>query len=211
MSKFYTIKEVLDRYNLKTRQSFYNWTKALELEVQKDIDGKNIVTEEQVKLLDELSEHLKNGGTLKSFIPTTQPLLTEVVHSTIDNTIDDNQRENKDNNLHDITTKITNTEVVKSTLDITINNENRQLDLFELIGYAVKTTVKEMKMATSPISHWDELNKAEKNGYILTTLEIRELLGVKPTGNEWVRGAFKFIKVGKIGNQSAWKIEKMSY
>jgi len=208
MSKFYTIKEVLERYNLKTRQSFYNWTKALELEVQKDIDGKNVVTEEQVKLLDELSEHLKNGGTLKSFSPTFK---TEVDYSTIDSTIDDNQRENKDNKPHDITTKITNNEVVKSTLDITINNENRQLDLFELIGYAVKTTVKEMKMATSPISHWDELNKAEKNGYILTTLEIRQLLGVKPTGNEWVRGAFKFIKVGKIGNQSAWKIEKISY
>jgi len=38
---------------------------------------------------------------------------------------------------------------------------------------------------------------------------VKSLLGVKASGNEWIRGAFKFTKVGKIGTQSGWKVNKI--
>jgi len=192
--KNYTIKDVLNRYGLKTRQSFYSWTKALGLEVGKDIEGKSIITEEQIKLLDELSLHLKNGGTLKSFIPIISPQIindTIAVNSTID---------------------IANNGMVKlnnanENMNMMLNSNHQQLELFETVNLVVSKIVE--LIPRSPINHWDELNKAVNNGYILTTLEAKSLLGVKPSGNEWIRGAFKFTKVGKIGTQSGWKVNKI--
>lgn len=60
----------------------------------------------------------------------------------------------------------------------------------------------------NPISHWEKLQKVVDNEWILSTSEIKELIGVKPRKSPFVRGSFIFIKCGKIGNQSAWIVEK---
>jgi len=61
----------------------------------------------------------------------------------------------------------------------------------------------------NPVLHWEHLQKVVDNGWILSTSEIRELIGVKPRNSSFIRGAFKFTKCGKIGNQSAWNVEKI--
>ena len=52
------IKELLERYNLKTRQSIYNWCDALSLSLAKDSNGHSYATPEQIEKLDQLAEHL---------------------------------------------------------------------------------------------------------------------------------------------------------
>lgn len=59
------------------------------------------------------------------------------------------------------------------------------------------------------IFHWEQLQQVVDNGWILSTAEVRELIGVKPRKSPFVRGAFQFTKCGKIGNQSAWSVEKI--
>lgn len=61
----------------------------------------------------------------------------------------------------------------------------------------------------NPVLHWEYLQKVVDNEWILSTSEIRELIGVKPRNSPFIRGAFKFTKCGKIGNQSAWNVEKI--
>ncbi|MGD1805312.1 hypothetical protein ACP6PL_07695 [Dapis sp. BLCC M126] len=61
----------------------------------------------------------------------------------------------------------------------------------------------------NPILHWELLQKAVDNQWILSTSEVKELIGVKPRASSFARGAFKFIKCGKIGNKSAWSVEKV--
>ena len=61
---------------------------------------------------------------------------------------------------------------------------------------------------SNPISHWENLQKAADHEWLLSTSEVKELIGVKPRGSPFVRGAFKFTKCGKIGKQSAWSVEK---
>lgn len=61
----------------------------------------------------------------------------------------------------------------------------------------------------NPISHWEHLQKAVDNKWILSTSEVQELIGVKPRISPFTRGAFKFEKCGKIGNKSAWSVEKV--
>lgn len=46
----------------------------------------------------------------------------------------------------------------------------------------------------------------------LTAREIKELIGMKPQGDEWYYDCFVFIKSGKIGRCSTWKVvKKVSY
>ena len=66
------IKELMQRYNLNFRQSLYKRLKSLGLSLERGDNYKVYATEEQIQLLDELDEHLKKGGSLRSFLPTTK-------------------------------------------------------------------------------------------------------------------------------------------
>ncbi|MEY3067522.1 MAG: hypothetical protein RLZZ532_4314, partial [Cyanobacteriota bacterium] len=56
------IKELQERYGLKTRQSIYDWIKAGKIVLPKDDRGHAYATPEQIEVLDQLVEHLKQGG-----------------------------------------------------------------------------------------------------------------------------------------------------
>jgi hypothetical protein len=66
------IKDLLERYELKTRQALYDRLKALDIELDKDERGHNQATEDQVELLDQLNEHLKAGGIMSNFTPVSE-------------------------------------------------------------------------------------------------------------------------------------------
>ena len=52
------------------------------------------------------------------------------------------------------------------------------------------------------------LTEAAENGYILTSKQIQEIIGIKPRGSSFTRLGFIFTKVGKDGVYSSWKVEK---
>ena len=41
---------------------------------------------------------------------------------------------------------------------------------------------------------------------ILSTSEVQALTGAKPKGEEWARGAFLFLREGKIGHGFGWPV-----
>ncbi|WP_333092451.1 hypothetical protein [Microcoleus sp. S36b_B5] len=43
---------------------------------------------------------------------------------------------------------------------------------------------------------------------ILPSSKVAELVGIKPKGEQFERGNFRFTRAGKIWGQSAWKVEK---
>jgi hypothetical protein len=97
---------------------------------------------------------------------------------------------------------------VKMTEALT-QTEEKQLSLFDFMN-EIKHEVKlQLDKLQSPIAHWDELDKSVRKKYLLTTTEITKLIGTRPSGVEYIRGAFKFTKVGKIGGQSAWKVTRI--
>jgi len=65
------IKELQERYNLKTRQSVYNWLGAAGVELAFDERGHKYATPEQVEALDQLKQHLDDGGTFKHYTPVS--------------------------------------------------------------------------------------------------------------------------------------------
>jgi hypothetical protein len=71
----YTIKDLMTRYNLKTRQSIYDWCDGLNLKLHKGERNRSYATESQVQLLDQLKEHLDRGGTIATFTPIVQTIV----------------------------------------------------------------------------------------------------------------------------------------
>ena len=59
-----------------------------------------------------------------------------------------------------------------------------------------------------------ELERARASGWELTTSQVKDLIGVKPSCKKgkqtFKRGSFIFVKSGRIGNQTSWKVQKVT-
>lgn len=65
----------------------------------------------------------------------------------------------------------------------------------------------------NPLEHFEALEKAHQSGWVLTTEEVESLIHIHPRCSEedtaFTRGSWRFIKVGKVGQQTGWKVEKI--
>lgn len=168
------IQQLCDRYSLKNRQSIYEWTRALDIKFPKDDSNKSYATPEQIDLLDQLSEHLKAGNSIKSFTP-----LVKVTVSPSPDT-------------------------VSFPLD-TFTEPNHSNDLIDLVN-----AIASLK---SPISNYEELEKAVINKWILCTSDIKKLgfiISCKSGEDFCDRGCWRFVKAGRIGRESAWSVQKIT-
>ena len=84
--------------------------------------------------------------------------------------------------------------------------------LVKLIAGTASQTIASTIPTRSPLWYMSELEEAQTQGWLLTTSEIQQLIGVKPTApkgtSTYQRGSFSFVKAGKIGTQTAWKVTK---
>lgn len=140
-----------------------------------------------MELLDKLHEYVTQGGTMAEF--KSQLDAVDSLLDTVDSKVD---------GLDDI---------VKS------NNSN---DL-ELLGQVVSAGIEKALTSgksKSPLWYMKELKEATEEGWLLTTSQVQELIGVKPKTkkgeNTYTRGSFSFVKSGKIGTQTAWKVKYTS-
>ena len=56
------------------------------------------------------------------------------------------------------------------------------------------------------------LEQVDRHGWIISSEEVEQLIGTKPHcapgHNSFVRGCWKFVKAGKIGTHSSWRVIK---
>ena len=168
-----------------------------------DKDGnKSYATEEQVKLLDQQNEHIKNGGTLKNFVPTTHAEVTALKDTAahIDNT-----PSNQD--------PASNVGATQHTLQLSTQSEAMTILLGDIIRN-VSNTIAEKMQPIDPLWYLGRLEAARASGWELTTSQVKELIGVKPSCKSgkktFRRGSFVFVKSGKIGSQTSWKVQKVT-
>jgi hypothetical protein len=64
----------------------------------------------------------------------------------------------------------------------------------------------------NPLWYMPILEQVDTHGWIISSEEVEQLIGTKPHcapgDNSFVRGCWKFIKVGKIGTHSSWQVVK---
>lgn len=93
---------------------------------------------------------------------------------------------------------------------------NQQLvDVMAEISQALhqlNRTIAAQTHTTNPLWYMDVLERAATAQWLLTTDEIEQLIGVKPKchgrDKTYQRGTWTFVKVGKLGAQTAWKVTK---
>ena len=65
---------------------------------------------------------------------------------------------------------------------------------------------------SNPLWYMDVLERAQTNLWVLTTEEVEDLIGVKPRceagKNSYQRGCWVFVKVGKMGSHTGWRVMK---
>ena len=183
------VNELCDRYEIKSRKSLYSRLDGLNITLDKD-GNKSYATEEQVKLLDQQNEHLKNNGTLKNFEPVA---IAEVT-------------------VHDTSPKLDTASIVETTQHTP--QLTTQSVLLGDIAKAVSIAIAGKMQPVDPLWYLGRLEVARASGWLLTTSQVKELVGVKPSCKQgkkaYVRGSFIFVKSGKIGNQTAWKVHKVT-
>jgi hypothetical protein len=68
--------------------------------------------------------------------------------------------------------------------------------------------MKALSEPKDPLVHWSQLEKACENNWLLSSSEIEQLLGLRPTSERWERGSFVFIRSGRIGRETSYRVEK---
>lgn len=61
-----------------------------------------------------------------------------------------------------------------------------------------------------PIAYNSSLERARVSGWILSTSEVEQLIGVRPKGDRFTRGCWIFSRSEKIGREAGWKVLKIS-
>ena len=85
--------------------------------------------------------------------------------------------------------------------------------LVSAVSMGVERAIASQSQPPNPLWYMRELKQAASEDWLLTTAEVRELIGVKPTTSKgsdtYKRGCWLFTKAGKIGNQTAWQVQKI--
>lgn len=194
--KTYTIQELADRYGIG-KQAVNSRINHLGIETEL-IANRTRVLEVDVLRLDGMDAFLKEskGHRYNDYIEPTE--ITEVSQM-------------QELELAPETGSINN---------LTNQNQSGQLNLFKEFAIALVDVIDERikQVATPPkstkppkseiLAGLEELEKAVKYNWLLSTSQVQGLIDKKPRGTVYVRGSFIFTKVNKLGAESGWKVTR---
>lgn len=95
-----------------------------------------------------------------------------------------------------------------SANDLSTASLDKSQQTFDLLELA-ESFARHLSKMRDPLQHYAALERAIASGWLLSTAEVRSLIGTKPTGDRYQRGSFVFIRSGKIGAQAAWRVSKV--
>lgn len=207
------IVELCDRYSL-SKKALYNRFDAVGIKPQIGADKKAFVTPEQLAVLDDLNEHLKAGGNLRNYTPVSPVAKQASTMSSAESSeVETTQSEVVTTPIKEISKSLTykKLEVIKSQA---IEPRSPGVELGIIGSSEATTTLVELLgvIASSqrdPLRKHQQLKEAAAEGWILTTSEIEEIIGVKPHGERYSRGNWHFKRAGKIGRELGWVVERV--
>ncbi len=184
----FPVSQLQSRFSLG-KQAVYNRLQQLDIKPFKE-GNRSYITADQLQLLDQLHEHINQGGTMAEF-PKSAASPVDKLDTPVD----------KAASLVD-TVERGMTKSAANNLDV----------LVQVVSAGVEKAIASSVQAKSPLWYMGELKRAVDEDWLLTTKEIQQLIGVKPRTKKgestYTRGSFSFVKSGKIGGQTAWKVVK---
>lgn len=198
----YPVTELQRRYSVG-KQTVYNRLDRLDIKPFKE-KRRSYVTADQVRLLDELHRHIVSGKTMADFQVTTIPVELSMTTLARDRmaaqfmplgsrTFYANDEEDEDESLVDSST---------FPVDSGLVHISAIKELVKAIASVLGTQ--------DPIHYMNVLERAAASNWILSTSEVKALIGVKPRlkkgSYSFSRGCWVFTASGKVGSQTGWKV-----
>ncbi|NET29973.1 hypothetical protein [Okeania sp. SIO1I7] len=187
------VQDLLKRYGLNSRTSLYKRLRYLGIELAKDTDDKGFATPGQLKILDQLHDHIKAGGSMATF---AKPSQVDVVSAESEQySVQSVQSKNAKNGLQSV--------------QQSVQPSNSEILLESLVGAIIQN----LNPPFNPLQKHLDLIKCEEKKILLTTKEVSEIIGRKPRKikgeNYCYIGGWKFIAKGRSGNQTLWQVEQL--
>ncbi len=185
------LSQLPSRYDI-ARSNLYNRLKDLKIEPTKQ-GRKAFVNDLELKLLDELHAHLTEGGVTSDFI------------------------KQQDNQSHQLV--IDSNSEVEQSLPVSVQSQNEPtitLQPTALISVVEAVVKRFIPTSTSRLTYLRELESAYQNGWLLSTSEVANLLGlaqktITSYGQEFSDAGFVFTRVGmRKRGEIAWAIDKQT-
>lgn len=184
------LSQLPSRYGI-ARSNLYNRLKDLKIESVKQ-GRKAFVTSAQLQLLDGLHAHLEGGGTTNEFLQQIG------------------------SNAHLVNTPTAEPSVYNSMGTPNYSEPTISLQPSVLVS-AIEAVVKRL-IPTNPsrLNYLRDLEEAYEKGWLLSTKEVADLLGLNQKtitnyGIEFTDAGFIFARVGtRKGGEIAWSIDKES-
>ncbi len=96
-------------------------------------------------------------------------------------------------------------------------SNNQIADLLEKISHQLEQleiSINKHQNPANPLWYMSILEQADAQGWIVSSEEVEQLIGVKPhcapDRNSFIRGCWKFEKAGKVGIHSSWRVTKQA-
>jgi DNA-binding Lrp family transcriptional regulator len=182
------LSQLSERYAI-ARSNLYNRLKDLKIESIKQ-GKKAFITGSQLQILDGLDAHLQQGGTTAEYMAklSSSQSLTTVPTS--------------------------QTEIYHPQSTEIVSEPTFTIQPSVLVG-AIETVIKRLiPINKSRLSYLRDLEEAYEKGWLLSTSEIADLLGLSPKtianyGQEFTDAGFIFARVGmRKGGEIAWSVDK---
>ena len=175
-------KDLMSKYGIG-KTAFYERLKTANVKPVKE-GTRSWINKQQLEELDRLNSHLASGGKLEDFVSQLTEQSAEQFTDHPPNSL------------------------VSSSSEIV--NANGQSEITQLINAIAAIAIAQHE----PLRHYKELERACASGWILTSAEVKQLIGVKPqtkgSDRTFNRGSFCFVKSGKVGIQTGWKVLKVN-
>lgn len=187
----YSIDDLRKLFGLSSRQQVSKLAKTLNLVPA--IAGK--FSQEQMILMYQLHEHLESGNSLAEFskLPASQTNGDSLETPEISPSEEI------------IETRVLKTSIVPTSKPTNNNSAPPENPLGELI--------KAISQATTPrrdlLHNYHALEDAVEHQWIISSSNVRELTGTTPHGEVFIWANFEFLKTGKVGRESGWRIRNL--
>lgn len=192
------ISSLQERYGLSSRQAVYD--RINDLKIVPAARGK--LSSEQLDILDKLDQFLfeNPGAAIADFPKTAEVSPVEPMD------------------------KLGLSAGQLDKPDLSTGQLDKSSDNFIELVREIAAALKPPAPPVEPLLHLKELERAAAAGWLLTSNQVKELVGVKPVPKKgertFVRGSFAFSKIPlkneegkpkfkKIGGQTAWRVSKI--
>ena len=182
----HSISELLTRYKI-TKPALYSRFKGLGISTFK-VGRKAYVKSEDVEVLDQLEQHIYDGGTIADFVHTNQAATG--------------------------LSKASSQELTEPSEPIPVNQSEGWLNTLPLLVNSLADAIPQrITPPSNPLAELEALEKAYEKRWILSTSQLGSILKLNSKTliryKSFERHGFTFTRQGQVGAEIGWRVGKV--